>query len=510
MAEQQDDIGSLATIFTFVPPTGTKIQEGSTVSGSIKIPSYRNSKIYLVPLGSEPNLRINNGPAAELTLNGQGESPFQLSFTYPSSVSIRPDVSVTIQAQNAAKQNIPDVEVAYEFIVRDTYATPEGRDFAVIGGELLKLNMPVVNGVGDLVGGANVTLTCAEGNVIFYDLNGTDITKTNADTGALYALVSTDNTAGDEGFGIANAQVDSRAAGIFDLSVQLEGSNAAREFTAVVADDRVIGGSLPAARTSFSNTLNLGGAATTFMQLAQELSEFPPSAKIVVMINGNPVAPYDLTVSDFFTSGYELPKVWFQKTTIDGADPKGNAKLYYMVQSTDDDPNRTRSIVKQVSYTGTVINAPLSGVTRKLPTPSLSGISVVNHTAIMGNVLDVTIDFTNAGVAAGLDAWITLYANGYSSNSSTTIDNVQTITQKFKTVDTGPVVVPVDATLLWGFTSSAKFQPSNLKIDYYVVTPAAAVAQLDPSGEYLDPAQRDLGKQYSAFLAKGWQINTPM
>lgn len=498
----------------FDPPTGSFISDGMTTLCRITIPGHANDTITLMQQpdpgqNPDPNLRINGQAQANLNLDGSGKATFRLLYNYPSQVTVRPDVNRTIKAQFAGA-DVPGADVTYDFIEREAFAivTPGKPEFAVFGGDNLSLQLHAVSGTGDRVGNCSITVMCGEGNVRFFDDNGNDVTQQDPGTNFLFAEYRTNNLQGDPDYGIAKIELSAGNVGIFDVSFAVKGFNSEGTITLVVADDQIIGGTLEAPRYSFSSSLRLDGPATTFVRLASTQG-FANYSKVVFFVNGIAVAPYDLTLGQLTTVGYELPKVWFTQKTIDGADPAGKAAVYYMIQSNDDDANMTRSVVKKFTTVGTVMNKPDPTVARTLPEPRVLGATVVNQSVIEGGSLDVTIDFTSSGVSAGVSGFLTVYANGYSSRASTQIDNVQTITKNF-TTGSGKTTVQVDASLLWGFTTSANNQKSTLLIDYYLVTPSLTENPAPASSDIDDPAQRDAGKTYSKFVASGWTLATPV
>lgn len=500
----------------FAPPSGSQISVGSTTHCRITFPddSITSVDLQQAPAQGEvpdPNLRINGKMATSIDIvNGVGK--FNLLYNYPMNTAPQPDVTRFIAAKQGPTE-IPGGTVTYRFAVRDAFAnvTPGTPEFAVFGGDDASVLLHVVNGEDDSVGGATVKVSCADGNVRFKDAAGDDKTQQMIVNGSMvyYADFTTDNTVGTPGYGIAKVGFTAQNTGIFDIQVALPGYNQTRQFTLVVADDQIVGGGLPPPRFSFAGTLNLDGPATTFVRLASAPSGVPSSAKVVLVVNGIPVAPFDLTVQQFTTVGYELPKRWFTQKTIDGTDPNGKAMVYYMVQSLDDDPNDTRSYITKFQTIGTVMNRPDPTVgKRTLPIPTVSDAVVVNQSVIEPGHLPVEIDFTNSGVAAGLSGYMTVYANGYSSSTSTSIDNVQTIPQQF-TTEAGKMIVKVDASLLWGFHSSGG-QQSKILIDYYVMLAQPSHRREDPAAnEIEDPQERDAGKAYSQYLANGWTVATP-
>lgn len=501
----------------FNPAAGAQVPvAGGGKLITVTIPDKATKTIQLVqaPPANEqpdPNFRINGLPASQVTLDSNGVGKFRVRYAYPSGTTAQPDVTRTV-ATKFNNNAIPGGEVAYDYIVRDAFLTvePGTPDFAVFGPAPLEVQLHVVNGVGDAMGGETVRASCDNGNARFLDATGADVTQVTQVNGSevFYYDYTTNNVLNSVGFGIAKAEFTALNTGIFDIKIQVSGFAESRLFTLVVTDDQVIGGQLPPPRLSFSSTLSLDGPATTFVRLASIPSGVSPDKKVALVVNGNPAAPFDLTMQQFVTVGYELPKRWFTQKTIDGAEPDGNASLYYMVQSLDDDTDYTRSNIVKFKTTGTVVNKPdLQVGKRTLPMPSLSGVIVVNTSVIESGTMPVEIDFTNSGVQAGLTGYLTVYANGYSSNASTVIDNVQTITHSF-TTQAGKMVVQVDATLLWGFTTSSSGVESNLMMDYYLVKPTLERSEAD--SDFEDPRQRELGKVYSRFLEKGWYLKTPV
>jgi hypothetical protein len=496
----------------FDPPPTVPISDGMTTQCRITIPDHASDTITLMQQPdpgqtADGNLRINGKVQATLNLDGSGTATYRLLYNYPLQVTVRPDVKRTIKAQFAGA-DIPGAQVTYDFIEREAFpvVTPGKPEFAVFGGDNLSLQLHAVSGTGDRVGGCPIRVMCRDGNVRFFDDNGNDVTQQDAVMNFLFADYTTNNVQGDPDYGIANIELSAGNIGIFDVSFEVKGFNSEGAFTLIVADDQIVGGELDAPRYSFSSSLRLDGPATTFVRLTSTQG-FANYSKVVFFVNGIAVAPYDLTLGQLTTVGYELPKIWFTQKTIEGADPGGKAAVYYMIQSNDDDANMTRSVVKKFTTVGTVMNKPDPNVARSLPEPRVIGVTVVNQSVIEAGFLDVTIDFTNSGVPAGVSGFLTVYANGYSSRASTQIDKVQTIPKSF-TTGSGKTTVQVDASLLWGFTTTANNQQSTLLIDYYLVTPSLTENSVPVSSEIEDPAQRDAGKTYSKFIANGWQLAT--
>ncbi|RDU96936.1 hypothetical protein [Trinickia dinghuensis] len=500
---------------TFDPPDGAQIPEGVVRNCTITTtdPVEQNAKIILKQATPDPRFRINGLAQAEVTLS-KGRGAFTVSRTYPASVEIRPDTTHEIVAQYEGA-NIGNV--TYTMIVRDalTIVPPTQPEFAVFAGDNLSMQLHGIDGEDQPVGGLKIRMQCYQSNVQFFDANGDEITGTMYDPGgqrALYGDYVTDNTNGLD-LGIAGGELGAKNTGIFDIAYDVIGFNNPKNFTLVVADDQIMGGSLSAPILSAASpSLNLGGAATTFVRLLKAPIGVRPDAKVVFIVNGLPVSPYSLTVQEAVEMGYELPKLWFTKESIEGVDPKNKAQIYYMIQSESSDITETRSGVKKFDTFGTVVNAPDPNLgPRKLPMPTLGNVNTVNSSVIQGGVLPVEIDFTDGGVSAGSDGFITLYANGYLSNTSTILDHAETITQSFKT-KAGKNVIDVDAGKLWGFTDSATFKPSNLKMDYYVTpgAPPAEAAQGDVSKDDEFWKQRDASKQYSKFDPNGWTLATPL
>ena len=516
MAEERDvRVGDDTPVFN--PVSGAEIAVGGRQIITITIPDKPSATIGLTQAVSnneqpDPNFRINGALISQVILDENGVGKFGVRYAYPSGASAQPDVTRSI----STKYNnnvLPGGEVSYDFIVRDAFPVvqPGTADFAVLGGAPLSIQLHVVNGDGDAIGGAAVRASCDDGNARFLDAAGVDVTQVTQANGSqvYYSDYTTNNVLNTPDYGIAKAELTALNTGIFDIKIQVSGFAESRLFTLVVTDDQVVGGQLPPPRLSFSSTLSLDGPATTFVRLASIPSGVMPDSKVVLIVNGNPAAPYDLTMQQFVTVGYELPKRWFTQKTIDGFEPNGKASLYYMVQSLDDDPTYTRSNLMKFSTTGTVVNKPdLQVGKRTLPMPTVSGAIVINSSVLEPGVLPVEIDFTNSGVQPGINGYLTVYVNGYSSYSSTVIDNVQTIPQSF-TTQAGKMVVQVDASLLWGFTTSSTGVPSKLLMDYYLVTQT-----FDPNTEagsdIEDPRERELGKAYSKFLENGWTIMTPV
>ena len=513
--EQVAKVGEDTPVFN--PVSGTKIPVAGKKIITITVPDKATKTIALSQVVSnneqpDPNFRINGTLASTVTLDANGVGKFGVRYAYPSGTSAQPDVTRTI----GTKYNnnvLPDGEVSYDFIVRDAFpiVEPGTADFAVLGVDALSIQLHVVNGDGDAVGGATVRVSCDDGNARFLDAAGIDVTKVTQVNGSevYYNDYTTNNVLNTPGYGIAKAEFTALNTGIFDIKIQVSGFAESRLFTLVVTDDQVIGGQLPPPRLSFSSTLSLDGPATTFVRLASIPSGVMPDSKVALIVNGNPAAPFDLTMQQFVTVGYELPKRWFTQKTIDHFEPNGKASLYYMVQSLDDDPTYTRSNLMRFNVTGTVVNKPdLQVGKRTLPMPTVSGAIVVNSSVLERGFLPVEIDFTNSGIQPGVSGYLTAYVNGYSSNSSTVIDNVQTIPQVF-TTQAGKMVVQVDASLLWGFTTSSTGVPSKLLMDYYLVTQTFD-AKSAADSDIEDPRERELGKAYSKFLEKGWTIMTPV
>jgi hypothetical protein len=502
----------------YVPPTGSKIGVGIRQACQIKVsdPTVNSVDLAQAPPPGElpdPNLRISGKMTTTVDIGGNGVGKFNVLYIYPTGTTPQPDVARSIVAKSGGAE-IPGGSVTYDFVVRDAFATvtPGSAEYAVYGGDALSVLLHVINGEDDAVGGAAVRVSCSDGNVRFYDPAGDDETRETSQNGSMiyYADFTTGNLAGTPGFGMAKAEFTAKNTGIFDILVEVPDYYKTRQFTLVVADDQIVPGALPPPRYSFASTLNLDGPATTFVRLTQAPKDVAADAKVVLVVNGNPVSPFDLTVQQFVSVGYELPKRWFTQKTIDGVDPNGKALVYYMVQSLDDDVNHTRSYITKFNTVGTVANRPDPNVgKRMLPMPIVSGAIVVNRSVIEPGTLPVEIDFTGSGVAAGLNGFVTVYANGYSASTSTIIDNVQTITQPF-TTQAGKMIVKVDASLLWGFGNSATGQPSKLLIDYYVML-SQPVRLLDEpaTSEIEDPKERELGKGYSQYLANGWTLATP-
>ena len=516
MADERDvKVGDDTPVFN--PAAGAEIPVTVAKLITVTIPDKATKTIQLVqaPPGNEqpdPNFRINGVSASQVTLDSNGVGKFRVRYAYPSGTTAQPDVTRTV-ATTYNNLAIPGGEVGYDYIVRDAFVTvePGTPDFAVLGPAPLAVQLHIVNGVGDPIGGATVRASCDSGNARFLDATGTDVTQVGQINGSevFYYDYTTSNVLNTPGYGIAKAEFTALNTGIFDIKIQVSGFNESRLFTLVVTDDQVAGGGLPPPRLSFSSTLNLDGPATTFVRLASIPAGVSPDKKVALVVNGNPAAPFDLTMQQFTTVGYELPKRWFMQKTIDDSEPNGKASLYYMVQSLDDDATYTRSNLLKFSTTGTVVNKPdLQVGKRTLPMPTVSGVIVVNSSVLESGTLPVEIDFTNSGVSPGIDGYLTVYANGYSSNASTVIDNVQTVPQSFKT-QAGKMVVNVDATLLWGFTTSSTGVESRLMMDYYLVS-TTLEERSEAGSDFEDPQQRELGKKYSLFLEKGWTIMTPV
>lgn len=503
----------------FVPPSGSQIGVGLRKACQIAVTDQSIKSVDLEqapPPGDlpDPNLRISGRMTTTVDIGADGIGKFNLLYVYPPGTTPEPDVTRSIVAKQGSTE-IPGGKVTYDFVVRDAFATvaPGTPEFAVFGGDALAVLLHVVDGKDEPVGGAVARVTCADGNVRFFDPAGDDETREMPQDGSMvyYADFTTNNVPNSPGHGIAKAEFSAKNTGIFDILVEVPTYYKSRLFTLVVADDQIVPGALPPPRYSFANTLSLDGPATTFVRLASAPRNVPGEAKVVLVVNGNPVSPFDLTMQAFVTYGYELPKRWFTQKTINGVDPKGRASVYYMVQSIDDDVNNTRSYLTKFNTVGTVANKPDPTVgARTLPMPIVSGAIIINSTVIEPGTLSIDIDFTGSGVQPGSTGFLTLYANGYSSPSSSIVDNVQTITQSFPT-QAGKMTVKVDASSLWGFTNSSTGQPSKLLIDYYVMLsqPARSVDDAAAS-EIEDPKERDLAKGYSLYLANGWTLMTPV
>jgi hypothetical protein len=504
----------------FDPPEGSFLQVRREYICQVLIPQFKDSTVFIVPQNRDPKLRIDNGDSATVALDHDGRGRFSLIYQ-DGPVDPRPDVAVRLNVIDERNVVVEAAAVNYVFGVRaaglPTVVSDD--DFAIRGGRIdgngsVELTYSSWSGVPALVGGVTVRVRSNRGNVSFFAADGTDITQSSQHGEPMtFAEYVTNPLAPDETrqIGTVDGRIASKSIGVFPLSLTVPDSGLERRFKLVTVDPYVYIGDLPPLRTTFGSTLDLAGAATTHVELGSIPNGVAPAAAVVVLVNGRPVSPYELTMYDLVTVGYELPKIAFKENTIDGTPPGDQAQLSYLVESQSSFANEILSVANQfeIKNKNRISNMPDPNITdRKAPAPTLPRLTTVNLSAIWGNSLTVVIDLSNSKIPAGWRGYLSLYANGYESVNSIDIDK-QTLTTATFTTEPGIVAIEVDASALWGFSNNARGRAGTLFMDYYVVDPVLYRGLKERAGaQGIDEAELASLRQYSQYIQSGWPLVT--
>lgn len=478
MSETSENGPQLAAAITLVPPSGAQIFANTVSECQLSIPAMPSQTVVVGPMMADPRLLINGTDSAQITLDGQGQGKFNVTYRYGFK-GIRPDLLVKFVVKDDSMTNVGNFE--YTFTIREaSFVIDSLHDFAVdkkdpAGDGLLEVELKVFDGSGVLVSGDSVHLSTAAGNVHFYERDGiTDITQ--EDTSGDYPILYADYPVA-AGASEVIAKLGAENVGIFPLQMTVQGTGIETDVKFVLADSAIVPGNLPALKTTFGATMNLAGAATTFIALPAYPDGVDPQATIVPLVNGNAVGPFNVTVEQLVTLGLELPKLPFTWTGVDGQTYDDVAYLSYLVQSDYSDVAKIQGTIKKFSVNpaGGVNNGPDPSITKRtLPAPVVrKGVTVINQSVIAPNILDVTIDLTNEPVQAGDIGYLTVYVEGYASDQDTVITKRSTIPATFEVI-AGFIEVSVDATTLQGFSNGAGRLQSKLRMDYYVV-PGGAI-----------------------------------
>lgn len=484
------------------------------------LPAYRNSTVMVVPEGHDPKVRVGRGDSASVDLDREGKGQFSLTYQ-DGPVDPRPDVPVRLNVLDERHVVVDGAAVDYVFGVRgvgvptvvsdDDFAL---RGASIVGNGSLEVRYSTWSGEPALVGGVTVRVASNRGNLSFFSAGGADVTQSGRHgdpvTFAEYVTSPLTPLAASR-VGTVEGRIASQSIGIFPLTVTVPNSGMERRFKLVTVDPYVYIGELPPLRTTFGSTLNLAGSATTHVELGSIPIGVSPAASVVVLVNGRPVSPYELTMEDLVTIGYELPKIAFKEKSIDGTDLGDQAQLSYMVESESSVANEIISRANQfdIKNSNRISNAPDPAITdRNAPMPTLARLTTVNVSVIWKNTVTVVIDFTNSSIPEGWRGTLSLYANGYESVDSIDIDK-QTLTTATFTVEAGLVAVEVDASALWGFYANARGRAGTLMMDYFVTDPARYQALKDSAGpEGIDGDQLASLRKYSRYAPAGWPLVT--
>lgn len=504
----------------FDPPTGAFLFVRREYICKVLIPEFKNSTVVVLPKVRDPKLRIDHEDFASITLDGEGRGQFSLIYQ-DGPKDPRPDVLVALYVIDEQNVQIKDAVLDYVFGVRSvglpTVVSED--DFAVRGGRIVEngsMEVRYSSWSGDpaLVGGTKVRVSSDRGNVSFFSADGADITQSrwlpDPMTFAEY-VTSPLNPMTATHVGTVDGRIASRGLGIFPLTVGVPNSGQERRFKLVTVDPYVYIGDLPPLRTTFGSTLDLAGPATTHLELGSIPSGISPTATVVVLVNGRPVSPYELTMQELVTTGYELPKIAFKQKTIDGSELGDQALLSYLVESESSNANEILSVANQfnIKNINRISNEPDPTIAdRKAPMPLLPRVTTVNLSVIWKNLLTVVIDFSKSNIPAGWHGYLSVYANGYDSVNVVDIDK-QTLTTATFTTEPGLVTVEVEATALWGFSTNARGRPSNLMIDYFVIDPILYRSLKSSAGpEGIEGEKLASLRRYSQYAQAGWPLVT--
>lgn len=417
-----------------------------------------------------------------VTFNNNDSGQFSVLYNDPDDDGA--DFNVTLQLVDKNSNAIPGATATYQCGVRTANAPiPVGAtDYALDDGQTkLDLEFSVSDGTGALMPNTKVQLLATKANIRFYSEAGVDITVSDTE-GNLTATYTT-------GAGTpptVKGSIGGVEAGIYTIEYGVQDAKLFSDFTFIVAPQYLITGGLGGLKMPLTGgTLQLGGRSTVFVQLSD--NTIPPpyteDTSIVLIANQKPMPPYgQLTFADL-RIGYPLSKLPFKQGT-------NNNTLYYMVQSDSQNPDDNRSTMIRFSAQGTVENYPDATIPdqdRPLPAVIIQGVSIINDAIIQGGTLSVTFPGLDAAYM-GAAGHYTVYVNGYSSQTSTSIDKVGNYSSNF-TASTADQVLSVDATSLWGYMTSKDNKDSYLQIDYYVISPSG-------------------GRVYSKYSQPGWEVNT--
>lgn len=503
----------------FRPPDMSFLQCTRVTMCTVTCPGYDGRTITIGPDVPDPKLRLDGKDSASVQLDADGTGTFELRYNYGTS-GPRPDVPITLDAIDDTGNGIPDGSVTYVIGIRRAGApiVASGNDFAVRGQPVnadgsMEFTYSTWDGMSHLSGGVTVRVSSSRANVRFYAADGTDVTKEDgpATTSAEYTTIpAASGLVSVVGKALGRAAL--KTVGIAEVNVTVPLSAADVPFQVVTVDPYICTGDLPSLTTSFGSTLNLAGAATTHVALRENPPTVKSDATVVLLINGRPVGPYELTMGSLVANGYELPKIAFTETTIDGHQPGGEALLSYLVESKSSNLNEimgrgVRFSIKNINY---ISNRPDPSVTvRPLPWP-LFQESVINLSVVLGQKIKVTIDFSGpAAPPAGWQGVLFLYANGYEKNS-TQIDK-HTLTSVPFTTAPGIVEIEVPTSALLDFAISPAGDPSNVLMDYYVMDPAAYRTLKESAGpEGIDEVRLVSARRYSQYYSRGWPLVTTL
>lgn len=497
MSETSENGPQLAAAITVVPPSGAQVFANVVQECALSIPTMGKQTVVISPMTPDPRLLVNGKDSAQVTLSPQGEGKFNVTYRYGFK-GVRPDLLINLVLKDDTMANIGNVD--YTFVIREaSFVIDSLHDFAVdkddaAGDNFLEVELKVYDGSGALVSGDSVHLSTTAGNVHFYEQDGiTDITQ--EDTSGDYPILYADYPV-TAGATEAIAKLGAENVGIFPLHMTVQGTGIETDVKFVLADSAIVPGNLPALKTTFGATMNLAGAATTFIALPAYPDGVDPQATIVPLVNGNAVGPFNVTVEQLVTLGLELPKLPFTWSGVDGQTYDDVGYLSYLVQSDYSDVAKIQGTIKKfnINTTGGVNNGPDPSITKRtLPAPMVrKGVTVVNQSVIASNVLDVTIDLTGAPVQATDVGYLTVYVEGYASDQDTVITKRTTIPATFAVV-AGLVAVPVDATTLQNFSNGAGRLQSKLKMDYYVVPGGAIPPAIRGAGPESTSGTRSAG-----------------
>ena len=498
----------------FYPPDMSFLQCTRATMCTVTFPGAGAKPITIHPVNADPRLHLNGASFAAVTLDGDGKGTFELTYNYGMSGQ-RPDVRIELYALDESNNAIPDSTVTYIIGIRQAGVpiVDSDNDFAIVGravdaGGSVMVTYSTWDGMPHLSGGVKLRVSTGRANARFYAADGTDVTQ----QGPEIAFAEYTTIPAASGLLSLIGKIVGRAAmqnvGIAQVNVTVPLSDADVPFQIVTVHPHICTGELPSLITSFGSTLNLAGGATTHVSLREIPPTIRQDATVVLLVNGRPVGPYDLTMGDLVAMGYDLPKIAFTHKTIDDQIPGNEALLSHLVQSDSSNLNeilgtgvrfKTKNIEK-------ISNMPDSTITfRPLPPPLIQP-NVVNVSVVLGGILKVSIDFP-AGFSTGLQGCLFLYANGYEKNSNQ-VDK-HTLTSATFTTAPGMVEIDVPTSALFNFAISPDGNSSNLWIDYYVIDPAVYRTLKENAGpEGIDEALLDSAKQYSQYVHSGWPLVT--
>ncbi|MGG1944053.1 hypothetical protein AB1286_04500 [Trinickia sp. NRRL B-1857] len=504
----------------FDPPEASFLFVRREYICKMRVPEFKNSTVFVIPQVRDPKLRIDHEDFASVTLDQEGRGQFSLIYQ-DGPKDPRPDVPVRLNVIDEHNVQVRDASVDYVFGIRSVGVPTvvSDDDFAVRGGRItengsMEVRYSSWSGEPARVGGIKVRVSSDRGNVSFFAADGADVTQTGRQgdptTFAEY-VTSPFNPMTAPHFGTIDGRIASRGVGIFPLTVTVPNSGQERRFKLVTVDPYVYIGDLPPLRTTFGSTLDLAGLATTHVELGSVPNGVSPAAAVVVLVNGRPVSPYELTMHELVTAGYELPKIAFKQKTIDGTEPGDQAQLSYLVESESSAANQILSVANQfnIKNINRISNEPDPTITdRNAPMPLLPRVTTVNLSVIWKNKLTVVIDFSGSKVPVGWRGYLSLYANGYDSVNSVEIDK-QTLTTATFTTEAGVVALEVEATALWGFSSNARGRPSNLMMDYFIVDPILYQRLKESAGpDGIEEEKLASLRRYSQYAQAGWPLVT--